>query len=564
MAAFRINRVERTYRHVRRYRQILSVLFKYGFGDLVDVMNIEQYVEVGVNLVTRTRREKIAALSRAARVRMALEELGPTFIKLGQIMSTRPDLLSVEFIQELPRLQDDVPPFPFTKVREIIAKEFGKPLDRVFLHFEEHPLAAASIGQVHRARTHNGEEVVVKVQRPDICRTIEVDLEIMMHLAGLMERHIEGWDIQRPTKIVTEFARTIERELDYTMESANMERFARQFDGNSKIHVPRVHREITTGRVLTMEYIDGVKASDISGMQEKGLDPVIIAESGFDLIMKQVFVYGFFHGDPHPGNIFILPDNVICFLDFGMMGRVDLKSREDFVDLVLSIVQHDEKRAVDAVLDLTSSEKEPDRRLLERDVSEFIDQYSYTSIGELEMGKLIDRLLKAAALHHLSVPPNLFLMVKALAAVEGLGHDLDPDFNAVDRAAPFIRRVRMSRFSPNRLRRDAIDSGTDIYRLFREVPDEVRKILRMVRQGKLKVEFEHRGLEPMLSTHDRISNRIAFAIVLASLIIGSALVVLSGIPPKWHEIPVIGLVGFLLAGLMGFGLLITIMKHGKM
>ncbi len=564
MATFRINRIEKTYRHVKRYRQILSVLFKYGFGDLVDVMNIEQYVEVGLKLVSRKRRVKLESLSRAVRVRKALEELGPAFIKLGQILSTRPDLLSVDFMQELPKLQDDVPPFPFTDVRDILENEFGKPLDQIFSQFEEHPLAAASIGQVHRARTLDGKEVVVKVQRPDIRRIIEVDLEIMMHLADLAEKHIEGWDVQRPTRIVTEFARTIEKELDYTMESTNMLRFARQFDDDPDIYIPRVHREISSNRVLTMEYIDGVKASDINRLKKEGLDPVIIAERGFDLIMKQVFIYGFFHADPHPGNIFVLPDNVICYLDFGMMGRVDLASREDFVDLMLSIARGDEKKAVDALLELTSPQKEPDRRMLERDVSEFIDQYSYMPLGELEMGELITRLLKTAALHRLSVPPNLFLMMKALASVEGLGRELDPGFDAVERATPFIKRIRMGRFKPGRLARDVADSGTDIFRMLREVPDEIRKILKLARQGLLKVEFEHRGLEPMLATHERISNRIAFAIVLAALIIGSALIVLSGIPPKWQEIPVIGLAGFLIAGLMGFWLLVTIVRRGRM
>ena len=564
MATFRINRIEKTYRHVKRYRRILSVLFKYGFGDLVDVMNIEQYVEVGLKLVSRKRRVKLESLSRAVRVRKALEELGPAFIKLGQILSTRPDLLSVDFMQELTKLQDDVPSFPFTDVRDILENEFGKPLDQIFSQFEEHPLAAASIGQVHRARTLDGKEVVVKVQRPDIRRIIEVDLEIMMHLADLAEKHIEGWDVQRPTRIVTEFARTIEKELDYTMESMNMLRFARQFDDDPDIYIPRVYREISSNRVLTMEYIDGVKASDISRLKKEGLDPVIIAERGFDLIMKQVFKYGFFHADPHPGNIFILPDNVICYLDFGMMGRVDLASREDFVDLMLSAARGDEKKAVDALLELTSPQKEPDRRMLERDVSEFIDQYSYMPLGELEMGELITRLLKTAALHRLSVPPNLFLMMKALASVEGLGRELDPGFDAVERATPFIKRIRIGRFKPGRLARDVVDSGTDIFRMLREVPDEIRKILKLARQGLLKVEFEHRGLEPMLATHERISNRIAFAIVLAALIIGSALIVLSGIPPKWQEIPVIGLVGFLIAGLMGFWLLVTIMRRGRM
>ena len=562
--AFRIGRIGKAYRHTQRYRQILTVLFKYGFGDLLDILKIERYLESGLHMVSGKLWKRIETRSRAARARMALEELGPTFIKMGQILSTRPDLLPVEFIQELPKLQDNVQPFPFADVREMIEQEFGKPLDQVFSHFDEQPLAAASIGQVHRARTSDGEDVVVKVQRPDISRTIEVDLEIMMHIAGLMERHVEGWDIQRPTRIVEEFARTIEKELDYTLEAAYMERFAKQFANDPMVYVPKVYREVTSARVLTMEYIDGVKASDIERLEKEGLDRRIIAQRGFNLIMRQIFTYGFFHADPHPGNIFVLPDNVICYLDFGMMGRINLKSREDFADLAMSIVLRDSMKAADALLEIAISEKEPDYRLLERDVAELIDQYCYRPLSELELGQIMHRLLKTAAKHRLSIPPEMFLMVKALVTSEGLGRALDPEFNVIEQATPFIKRIRLDRLNPTRIARDVTSSGADLLRLLRDVPEEIRKILKMARQGKVKMEFEHRGLEPMLSTHDRISNRIAFAIVLASLVIGSALIVLSGIPPKWHDIPVIGLIGFVVAGAMGFWLLISIMRRGRM
>lgn len=549
---------------MQRYRRILTVLFKYGFGDLIDVLKIEQYLEIGLKMVSRKRREKIETLSRAMRVRMAMEELGPTFIKMGQILSTRPDLLPVEFIQELPKLQDKVPPFPFSDARRIIEEELQKPLEEVFPHFDEHPLAAASIGQVHRARTIDGEEVVVKVQRPDIRKTIEVDLEIMLHLATLMEKHLEGWDIHHPTKIVKEFARTLEKELDYRLEAAHMERFAMQFADDPTVYVPKVYNYVTTTRVLTIEYISGIKGSDIDRMEEEGLDRCKIARQGFDLIMKQVFVHGFFHADPHPGNVFVLPGEVICYLDFGMMGRIDLKSRERFADLIMSIVNRDEADVTDALLKLAILDKEPDRHSLERDVADFIDQHCYRPLKEVELGKLLHQLLQMAARHGLGIPSDLFLMIKALSTVEGLGLLLDPDFDVIKQAAPFVRRIHLNRLSPQRIARDMADSGTDFFQLLKVIPGEVREILKLARQGKVKMEFEHHGLEPMISTHDRISNRVAFAIVLASLIIGSALIVLSDIPPKWHEIPVIGLIGFVFAGIMGFWLLISILRSGRM
>ena len=556
--------IGKTYRHIQRYRQILTVLFKYGFGDLVHTLKIEQYLEIGLQMISRKRREKIETLSRAERVRMAMEELGPTFIKMGQILSTRPDLLPMEFIRELGKLQDHVPPFGYAQAKDIIERELGVPLGQLFKDFEETPLASASIGQVHRARLVDGDEVVVKAQRPGIRKTIEVDLEIMLHLATLMERHLEGWDIQRPTRIVEEFARTLEKELDYTIEAAHTERFAMQFIGDTTVYVPKIYREATTSRVLTMEYVSGIKASEIARLDEAGLDRREIARRGFDLIMKQIFVHGFFHADPHPGNIFILPGNVICYLDFGMMGRIGRKSRENFADLAMSIVHRDETKATRALLKLTISDEEPDYHSLERDVAEFIDLHFYRPLKELDFGKILHQLLEMAARHRLTIPQDIFLMIKALSTVEGVGRVLDPDFDAMERAAPFVRRIQLQRLHPKRVAEDIYDSGSDFLHLIKEIPGELREILRQARQGRVKIEFEHQGMEPMLSTFDRVSNRIAFAIVLASLVIGSSLIVLSGVPPKWHEIPVIGLAGFIIAGVMGLWLLVSTIRRGSM
>jgi ubiquinone biosynthesis protein len=495
---------------------------------------------------------------------MALEDLGPTFIKMGQILSTRPDLLPVEFIQELPKLQDEVHPFSLSEIKDIILKELRKPVGQIFSHFEEQPLAAASIGQVHKAKTFDGQDVVVKVQRPGIQSTIQVDLEIMLHLADLMEKHLEGWEIQHPVKIVEEFAQTLEKELDYTLEAAYMERFARQFEKESTVHVPKIFHEASTSRVLTMECITGVKISDIETLEQENLDRLKIAHRGFDLIMKQIFEHGFFHADPHPGNIFVLPDNILCYIDFGMMGRIDLKTREDFADLIINIAQRNEVKTTDTLLRLLISEDAPDYQSLAGDVADFMDQHCYRPLKEVELGKLLNQLLEITTKHHLSIPPNLFLMIKALSTVEGIGRALDSNFDVIEQASPFVRQIQLNRFNPRRIARGMSDSGADLFHLLTEIPGEVREILKLVKKGKVKIEFEHKGLEPMYSTNDRISNRLSFAIVLSSLIIGSALIVLSDIPPKWHGIPVIGLAGFLLAGMMGFWLLVSIMRRGRL
>ena len=560
----KIGAIGTTYRHIQRYRQILTVLFKYGFGDLIDTLKIEQYLEVGLQMISRKHREKIETLSRAERVRMALEELGPTFIKMGQILSTRPDLLPVEFIRQLAKLQDEVPAFGFDQVKETVEKELNAPLDRIFQDFSKTPLASASIGQVHRARLVNGEEVIVKVQRPDIRKIIEVDLEIMFHLATLMERHLKAMEIHRPTRVVEEFARTLEMELDYTLEAAHAERFAAQFRDERTVYVPRVYREATTRRILTMEYIDGIKASELERLEEAGLNRREIAHRGFDLILKQIFVHGFFHADPHPANVFILPDNIICYLDFGMMGRIGRQAREDFADLIMGIALRDEAKAARSLVALTIPDENVDSSGLERDVAQFIDRYFYRPLKELEMGKLLQNLVEMTARYRLRILPDLFLMLKAFATEESLGTMLDPDFDAIKQAGPFIRRIQIDRLNPKRVAGDIFDSGSEFLHLLRDIPGEVREILRQARQGRIKIEFEHRGLEPALSTHDRVSNRIAFAIVLASLIIGSSLIVLSGVPPTWHQIPIIGLAGFVIAAIMGFWLLISILRRGRM
>jgi len=560
----KIGVVGRTYRHLARYRQILAVFFKYGFGDLIELLKIEQYIEIGLQLISKNRRSRLEKLSRAERVRMACEELGPTYIKLGQILSTRPDLVPVDFIKELSKLQDNVPSSPFSEVSKIIESELGAPPEDIFDSFAKAPIASASIGQVYRATLKDGEEVAVKVQRPGIKKIIEVDLEIMLHLATLMERHIEEMSLYQPVKIVGEFARTLEKEIDYTIEATNMERIARNFLNDLTIYVPKVFRDTTTESILTTEFVEGIKVSEIYRLEKAGLDRKLITVRGADIVLKQIIKHGFFHADPHPGNIFVLPDNVVCLLDFGMTGSVDRRTREDFVDLAESVVNRNESRATQVLLELTSWDEDPDIRLLEKDVADFMGLHLYKPLKDIKIGKLLHNLLELAFQHRLRIPPDIFLMLKAFSAVEGVGHMLDPDFDMIKQAAPFIKEVKLARLSPQRITGDIFRLAIELFQFVQNFPKDILSITRLIKQQKLSLNLEYKGLDKMLSTYDQISNRISFSIIIAALIIGSALIVMSKVPPLFYDISLLGIVGFLAAAVMGIWLLVAIVRKGRL
>jgi ubiquinone biosynthesis protein len=560
----KIGVIGRTYRHLNRYRQILAVLFKYGFGDLLEMLKIDQYIEVGLQMISRKGTTRVERLNRPRRLRMAFEELGPTYIKLGQILSTRPDLVPMEYIDELSRLQDKIPAFSFEQVRDLVNQEFGLPPEELFENLEEEPFASASIGQVHRAVLKDGESVAVKFQRPGIQKIIEVDLEIMLHLATLAERHIEELSFHRPVKIVEEFAKTLEKEIDYKNEATNMERVARQFLDDPHVYIPKVFRETTTTRVLTAEFIEGIKISDLEKLEAAGLDRTILTARGADLVLKQIFVQGFFHADPHPGNIFVLPDNVICLLDFGMTGTVDRQTREDFVDLLDSIVHQNEVRASQALLKLTDWDYEPDRRQLEREVADFMGRHLYKPLKDIDLGKLLQELLELASLLRLRIPPDIFLMMKAFSTVEGVGHMLDPDFDMFEQATPFITEVKLARYKPQRIADDVYDLATRLLHFFQQFPKDLLDLASLIRHQKLTLKIEHQGLDTILATHDRISNRISFSILIAALIIGSALIVISETPPLIYGISLIGILLFSAAAIMGIWLLVAILRKGKL
>lgn len=553
-----------TYRYVSRYLEIAHVLAKYGFSDLVAAIRLDRYLPFKKKLIREGKNPRLASLSRWERVRSALEELGPTFIKFGQIMSNRPDLIPEGLIVELKKLQESVPAFPSETAKQLIEQELKMPIDSLFPDFSTEPIASASISQVHKATLPSGEEVAVKVQRPKIEQVIKTDLEIMFHLASLAERHIEGMETLDPVGMVREFERSISQELDFTIEASHIETFSRKFSQDETVYVPHVYVDYTSKRVLTMEFIDGIRPSDRETVIQAGLDPRVIAARGADNILKQVFEHGFFHADPHPGNMRILEGNVICFLDFGMMGFLLPRDRKHLGDILIGLANQDAPRITRTLMHMSRGERPEDPEQLEHDIYVLLERYSYRSLKEIDLINSLSDLVSLVTQHKLHVTADFYLLAKALMIIEGVGRDLDPDFDFVQHATPFAKKLVKERLSLTDLAKEVYLSLSDLALLLRDLPGDTRDLIEQAKMGKLKVVFEHKGLEPMLKTHEQISNRISFSIVLSALIIGSALIMRTGIPPKVYGIPIIGALGFFAAGLMGFWLLVSILRHGKM
>ncbi len=559
----KIGLIGRSYRHINRYKKIITILFKHGFGDLVTNSQIEKYLDFGKKFIPNRKIKKTTSLSRWARIRMVLEELGPTFIKFGQIMSNRPDILPQSLLTELEKLQDSVPPMSNEEAMKMIEQELGKPIAELFKIFEIKPIASASIAQVYKAELFSGEKVAVKVQRTGIQKNIEIDLEIMFHLSHLMEKHIPEMEILNPVEVVKEFERSISKEIDFNIEASHIKRFARNFQTDLSIYIPEVYTDYSTKKILTMEFIHGIKVSNLNGLIKAKNDPMLIAGQGCDLILKQIFEHGFFHADPHPGNILIMKNNIICFLDFGMMGTLLPKHQDSIGNIIMGILNKDSKKITETLLYLTGTHNIENQDKLEYQVDELVNQYAHISLKEIKVGELLNKFLKLLIDFKLKLPSDFYLLSKALITFEGVGIALNPDFDMFSHIEPFAKKMVKKRLDPIEIAKDIYLSISEFRLLFKDIPFEIREITRLVKTGKLKIEFKHKGLEPMLIKHDQISNRMAFSIVLASLIIGSSLIVLSKIPPLWKEIPIIGIVGYVTAGIMGFWLLLSILKHGK-
>jgi ubiquinone biosynthesis protein len=559
--SMKISSLPHIYRNVNRLTEIMSVLSKYGLADGISRLNLD----FAKGLLRNRDGEALARHTRETRIRMALTELGPTFIKLGQILSTRPDLVGRRLADELSLLQDQVPADPPEKVRELIESELGQPISDLFQCFDDQPVASGSIGQVHRACLRTGEPVVIKVQHARIQEVVRKDLEVLSGLAQLVSR-LPEFVPYRPVETVAEFQRTLRRELDFGREERNLQHFCTRFEHNTHVRIPRPVSELCTPRVLTMEDIEGVKLSEVEKLAELGINRDETVRRGADLYLDMIFLDGFFHADPHPGNILILPNGQIGLLDFGMVGRIDEHLRELIEDMLLAIINGDAELLSSIILRIGSPPPDLDESVLRTELADFVAHYATRPLDRLVLSDALDEMTDMIFRYRIMLPAQAALLLKVLIILEGSSRLLCPSFTLMQVIRPFQRRALLRRLSPARRLKKLRRMYTEVEHLVEVLPRRLYDILEQIQLGKFDVHLDHRGLEPSV-------NRLALALLASALFLGSSLLLTQKVPPLlfrtrsilgMHELSLLGLAGCIVSLLLGLRLLRAIGKSGHL
>ena len=570
-------------RDLGRLHDIASILIRYGFGDLVRRMGLANMLARTGRALHWSKAEEFAHLPPPARVRRALEEMGPTFVKLGQVLATRVDLFEPEWIAEFGKLQDSAPASPSAGILQQLTEDLGAPPQEVFAAFDLEPLAAASIAQVHRARLEDGSEVVVKVRRPGIRPIVEADLRWLMRLAELVETQSPELRSFHPQEVVRQFAQSLQRELDFAGECRNAERIAQNFAGYADpgfpvsrpggeagaleqppaiIVIPRVYWQWTGERVCVQEFIDGISGRNLQAIDAAGLDRNILARRGARAVLKMIVEDGFFHADPHPGNVFYLPGNRMAFIDFGMVGRLTEERRDQLTRVLLGLVNREPQRVADVMVDW-AGDAAVDEESLVLEIQTFVDQYHGVALKRLRLGAMLSDLVAILRQHHLALPPDLALLVKAFITLEGMGRELDPDFDMAGEAMPLLEETLRARHTPAALIKRGWRAGGEALALLAELPRDLSRLLRAARRGRLELHIDVTHLKRVGNQLDRAANRLVVGVVVAALIIGSSIVMTVSGGPTLLGLPFFGLLGFLGAGVGGIWLLFSIWKSSR-
>jgi ubiquinone biosynthesis protein len=547
----KISTIPHVYRNVNRWGEILAILSKYGLAGWISRFDLTMVK----GFLKNRDGEALAHLGRETRIRLALEELGPTFIKLGQILSTRPDQIGMALALELQKLQTSVPHDDPQIVRQMVEAELGKPLEELFEDFDSTPLASASIGQVHRARLHAGDDVAVKVQHAGIRRRMEVDLDILTGLAQLADR-IPELRPYRPRAMVAEFRRVVRRELDFAREARNLQQFARNFAGNKHVRIPRLYPQFSTTRVLTMEWLDGAKLSDALVRQSGAVDAREVTRHGAEMYLEMIFHHGFYHGDPHPGNLILLPDGAIGLLDCGMVGRLDEQLREDIEDMLAAIVMQDSQQLTSLVMRLGAVPPGLDEPALSVDLSEFVSHYANQPVDSFDLAGALNEMVEIIQRYHIALPSSMAMLIKVLVMLEGTARLLEPSFSLMELIEPYQKKMLRRRLSPARQMRKMRRIYSEVEQLAEVLPRRLREILQQVETGKFDVHLDHRGLEPSV-------NRLVLGMLASALFLGSSLLISQTVWPLWN-VSVPGTLGAILSAFLGWRLLRAIGKSGRL
>jgi len=556
--------IGKKYKSIARYNQILSVLVRYGFEDLVQHLEEKKRLTFLKKLIPKKSISRAMQFTKWEKIRLVCEELGPTFVKFGQILSNRPDLIPMDLTFELEKLQDTVPPMSEYDARTTVESELGDSVENLFAWFEPKCFASASMSQVHKVTLHSGKRVALKIQRPDIKAIITEDIKVMYGIAEILENRMPSIRSFDPVGLVKNFEEAIMKELDFINESINIQRFYNNIindpDRNQFAYCPKVYQEFTTSKVLAMELISGIKIDQIKKLKAKEIDTKVIAHRLSTSFFKQIFEYGFFHADPHPGNLLVLDNRHICYLDFGMMGSILPRDVHTFSQLFLAVTQKNVGKIILSIQELSNNTVIDNMRQLEFDINEFVEKTYVRSVHKNEMSTILIELKDIIINHGLKVPTHFYLFARSLVTLEGVIQKLNPELNQFEIAQPFLVKNLSRNFNLIKIGEKMMNSIYEMSNYMEYFPRDLKNAVRKINSGRIKVDLTHKGIDHMVHTMQRITKQLIAAFIVAALIIGGTLFILFETTPLWRGVSVLGIIGFVLAFIVGFGMIRDILK----
>jgi len=563
-----IFRLKKTYFSAKRLQEIINVFIKHGFADIIDQIHLGRFVALKKRLKSFGRWHYYKAPATAERLRIAFEELGPTFIKLGQLLSSRPDLVSIPYAEEFKKLQDRVHPFKTEQVYKIIEEELGVSIEKIFQNIAPEPLGSASIAQVHEAVLKDGKKVIVKVRRPGIKQQIMLDLTILQGLAKLVEKYVPESKLFDPVGIIEEFSRSITKELDFRREARNAMIFRENFKDAPLVYIPYVFKEFTTEKILVMEKIDGIRIDDINSIKEKGFNIEALLNTLIEMYFKQIFEHGFFHADPHPGNILVMEDSRIALVDFGIVQKIDEEMKEAYANVALAIINQDTDRLITEYLKLGIIPEEIDKEKLRKQIKEDLEEvlfpiYAYR-IEEIKISELIESIMKVALKHRLRFLPELLLIDKVLIMLEGLTRQLCPKISIIELLKPYAKKIISKRLHPEFYLNKTFKVLQELKEAAFNIPFQFKTLLRKAVKDEITVRMYHVNLPEFIKDIDKASNKIAFSLIVSAMILSSAIMHAAEVKPLIYGISLFGLITGVVAFFLGLWLIISIIKSGKL
>ncbi len=555
---------QKKYKSIKRWSVVAEIIVKNGLGFIIERLQLG-YHYLGKKQKHRIKEEvPLNKVNLAERIRKTFEELGPTFIKLGQMLSTRPDIIPITLCAEFKKLQDKVKPLPFSEIEVVLKEAYGDNYREKFESIDEIALASASLAQVHRAKLKGSlEEVVLKIQKPGLETVIEGDIQIMRDFATLMKKYELGVEFLDPEQLIEEFKKNIYEEINFILEARNTERIGENFKESEYIIIPEVFWEYSHRKVMVTRFIQGEKLNAVNFEDRSEFKKEEIVSRGTDAFLKMIFEDGFFHGDPHPGNILITGEGKVALIDFGIIGRLDRQTKNILVDVFIGVIYHDIERIIYSIEDLGLIEEGTEVRELRYEVASLLDKYYGISLGDLLLKDVIDDAFEKIEKYSIRIPPNLYILIKTLMTVEGIGKEIYPEYNIFASTRYYAKKMIQERYSPGNVFSEGVREFWKFKRFLMNLPDDLNSIIKKTKRGQLKIEFEHKGLKNLITALDHLSNRVAFSLIISALIVSSSLIINFNVGPKLFGISVIGLIGYIIAGVLGLFLIIVILRSGK-